>query len=40
MKKTYVSPELEEISVQSSDILLASSEEDNDTIINVFELYE
>lgn len=40
MKKNYISPELEEISVQSADILLASSETDNDTIINVFELYE
>ena len=40
MKKNYITPELQEISVQSSDILLASGEEDNDTIINVFELYE
>ena len=40
MKKNYLSPELEKVQIKSADILLASSEEDNDTIINVFELYE
>ena len=40
MKKNYISPELEKVQIKSADILLASGEEDNDTIINVFELYE
>ncbi len=36
MKKNYISPELQEISVQSADILLASGE---DTIIDVQNLF-
>lgn len=37
MKKTYTRPELQEISVQSSDILLASGE---DAIIDVKNLFD
>ena len=41
MKKNYISPEIQEIKVLSSDILLASgTEEDNDTLISVTELFE
>ncbi len=36
MKKIYTRPELQEISVQSSDILLASGE---DTLIDVTNLF-
>ena len=36
MKKNYISPELEEISVQSADVLLASGE---DTLIDVTNLF-
>lgn len=42
MKKNYTEPEVQKLILESADILLASgtSEEDNDTIINVFDLYE
>ena len=41
MKKNYISPEIQEIKVLSSDILLASgTEEDNDTPISVTELFD
>ncbi len=41
MKKNYISPEIQEIKVLSSDILLASgTEEDNDTLISVTELFD
>ena len=41
MKKNYISPEIQEIRVLSSDILLASgTEEDNDTLISVTELFD
>ncbi len=41
MKKNYISPEIQEIEVLSSDILLASgTEEDNDTLISVTELFK
>ena len=41
MKKNYISPEFEELSVLSSDILLASTtEEFNDTIIDTKSLFE
>lgn len=41
MKKNYTEPEVQMIVLKSADILLASgtTEEDNDTIINVFDLY-
>lgn len=41
MKKNYISPEIQEIKVLFSDILLASgTEEDNDTLISVTELFD
>ena len=41
MKMNYISPEIQEIKVLSSDILLASgTEEDNDTLISVTELFD
>ena len=41
MKKNYISPEIREIKVLSSDILLASgTDEDNDTLISVTELFD
>lgn len=41
MKKNYISPEIQEIKVLSSDMLLASgTEEDNDTLISVTELFD
>lgn len=41
MKKNYVSPELEKLSILSSDILLASrTEKFNDTIIDTGTLFD
>ncbi len=41
MKKNYISPEFEKVTVLSSDILLASStEEFNDTIIDTKSLFD
>ena len=41
MKKNYISPKLEKLSVLSADILLASgAEEFNDTIIDTKSLFE
>lgn len=39
MKKNYTEPEVQMLILKSADILLASGE-DNDKIINVFDLYE
>lgn len=39
MKKNYTEPEVQMLILKSADILLASGE-DNDTIINVSDLYE